>query len=92
MLFNSPFLIILNPANIAALSNFELLQYHVSVVPNNGYAVTDLAVLLGMILFKSGKLCYAKVGGGWISGIIVNNILHTLDPNLISPLCTIFLG
>jgi hypothetical protein len=85
-------LIVFDPANIASLMNIEMLQYQVNVVPNNGYAITDLAVLLGMVLFRSGILCIAPVNGGHINGIIVNNILHTVDPNLISSICYIFLG
>jgi hypothetical protein len=93
MLHNFISFISFNPANIASLMTFEMLQYQVNVVPNNGYAITELAVLLEKILNNSGILCIAQVdGGGYINGILVNNILQTLDPNLITPFCSIFLG
>ena len=93
MLFNLTSLIVFDPANIASLMNIEMLQYQVNVVPDNGYDITDLPVLLGMILYKNGMLCIAQGGvNEQINGIIVNNLIHTLDPNLISSICSIFLN
>ena len=83
---------ICDPANIATYMTIEMLQHLVNVVPNNGYAITNLNVLLGMVLINSGTLCIAKVNGGYINGIIVNSFFHTVDPNLINPFCNTFLG
>lgn len=80
-----------DPADIVSLSTFEMLQYHINIIPNNGYAITDLAVLLGMILFRSGLFCIVEVNGGYINGILVNNMLHTVDPNIIFNILSIFL-
>jgi hypothetical protein len=86
------FLIPFNPTSIVSLSTFEMLQYHINIVPNNGYDITDLAVLLGMILYRSGYFCIVNINGGNICGIIVNNTIHSVDPNIIISILNIFLG
>ena len=99
--FNS--IITFDPANISTLMTIEMLQYTVTAVPNNGYAITDLNGLLGAIIHDSGQLCIAHVtgggqingviaGGGHINGVIVNNILHTVEPQITQQFCSMILG
>lgn len=92
MLYNIISYIAFDTTNIASLMNIEILQSYVNVVPDNGYAITDLTVLLGLLYFRTGVLCVAQVvEGGYINGMLIDGVLHTLDPNLISILCSIFL-
>jgi len=86
------YFILFDPTNLVALATLEMLQHYVNVVPSNGYDIIELAVLLEMVLERSGKLCITPMAGGYINSVLVNNVLYTLDPNLISSFCSIYLN
>jgi hypothetical protein len=103
MLTNFISIITFDPANLSTLMNIEMLQYTVTAVPSNGYAITDLNSLLIAIIHDSGQLCIAQVtdggqingviaGRAHINGVIVNNILHTVEPQITQQFCSMILN
>jgi len=85
-------LISYSPGNIASLMAIEMLQYTITIVPQNGYAITDLNVLLDTFQSGSGQICIAQVDAGHINGVIFNNTLHTVDPQIFQQLCNLILN
>lgn len=80
-----------SPTNIVGVASFEMLLYTLTGVPVNTSNITDLGVLLGMTLIPCDIILF-NTGSENLAGLLINNIIYTIDPSLLSDYCSILLS